>query len=190
MFDSKDIAAYQKISAPASLREKVISSCTEERNHSWTQSRVLRTVSSLAACFILVICFSVMAIGNLGSAGVSVSGKALDAGETRTISGGIAPLSARTLSYVDVPIAIDVKGDTKITVSDGILYVLDGKKGEISATVLSGPVYQIDADTSFVWTVGAEAEEKSFTMTVERLFSKEIITLTYDENTGEWGISR
>ena len=91
---------------------------------------------------------------------------------------------------MDVPIAIDVKGDTKITISDGILYVLDGKKGEISATVLSGTVYQIDADTSFVWTVGAEAEEKSFTMTVERLLSKEIITLTYDENTGEWGISR
>ncbi len=190
MFDSKDIAAYQKISAPANLKEKVFSSCTEERNHSWTQSRTLRTVSSLAACFILVICFSMMAIGNLGSAGVSVSGKTLDAGETRTVSGGIAPLSARTISCVDVPIEIDVKGDTKISISNGVLYVLDGEKGEISATVLSGTVYQTDTDTSFVWTVGAEAEETKFTMTVESLLAKEIVTLTYDENTGEWGISR
>lgn len=190
MFDSRDIAAYQKISAPASLKEKVFSSCTEERSQHGAQYRVLRTVLSLAACFILVICFSMVAIGNLGSAGVSVSGKALDAGETRTISGGIAPLSARTLSYVDVPIAIDVKGDTKITVSNGILYVLDGKKGEISETVISGTVYRIETDTSFVWTVGAEAEEKRFTMTVESLLNKEIITLTYDENTGEWHLSR
>ena len=193
MFDSREIAAYQKISAPASLKEKVLSSCTEERSPKMDRNRVIRRVSSLAACFILVICFSVMAIGAFGSVDVSVSGRALDAGDARTVSSGIAPLGmagARALSYVDVPIAIDVKGNTDITVSGGMLYVLDGENKEISATVLSGTVYRTDADTSFIWTVGAEAEKKDFTMTVESLFKKEIITLTYDENTGEWGISR
>lgn len=193
MFDSREIAAYQSISAPASLKEKVLSSCTEERSPRMDRNQMIRRVSSLAACFILVICFSVMTIGTLSSAGVSVSGRTLDAGDTQTVSDGIAPLSmkeARTLSYVDVPIAIDVKGNTDITVSSGVLYVLDGENKEISATVLSGTVYRTDADTSLIWTVSAEAEKKDFTMTVESLFKKEIITLTYDENTGEWVISR
>lgn len=193
MFDNKEIEAYRKISAPADLREKVLSSCTEEMKPARNVSRMIRTVSTLAACLILVICFSVMALGHFSETEIFISGEMLTHENEKTLSASVTPATyeVRTLSpTVEVPITLTTKGNAKISVSNGVLCVLNRENGEVLATVSSGTVYETAKDAAFVWVVSADTEQKNFEMTVKRLFNTEIIKLTYEETTGEWMISQ
>ncbi len=188
MFDSKEIEAYRAISAPADLRQKVLSSCTEEMKPARNFSRMIRTVSTLAACLVLVTCFSVMALGNFFEADAFISGEMITEEATVFAEEEAMPLSldARTLSHVDVPMTLEMRGKTEITVSDGVLLILDDTTDEVLETVSSGTAYKTDKTTALIWTISADAEQKSFEMTIKSLFNTEVITLTYEETLGEW----
>ncbi len=192
MFDSKEIEAYRAISAPADLRQKVLSSCTEEMKPARNFSRMIRTVSTLAACLVLVTCFSVMALGNFFEANVFVSGEMVTSEEMQLLfTEDVTPLSldARAFSHLEVPMTLEMRGKAEITVSDGILLILDDMTDEVLANVLPGTAYKTGKNITGIWTVvSADAEQKSFEMTIKSLFNTEVITLTYEETTGEWVI--
>lgn len=64
MFDKKTVDAYKQITAPDELKEKVMAACfvdkaPEKRNFFGT----MRMYATLAACFVLVIVFSVLPSG-------------------------------------------------------------------------------------------------------------------------------
>lgn len=64
MFDKKTVDAYKQITEPDELKEKVMAACLvdkapEKRNFFGT----MRMYATLAACFVLVIVFSVFAVG-------------------------------------------------------------------------------------------------------------------------------
>ena len=193
MFDNKEIEAYRSISAPADLRNRVLSFDTEERKPARNTARMIRRVSTLAACLVLMICFSAMAITSMGAVGISVSGDALEKNETMTVlENGVAPLSydKRSLSQVEIPMTLAIEHETAITVSGGALCIVEEETDEIRETVLSGTVYRTDSPESLIWTVSADAEQKEFEMTLKSRFKTETITLAFDEHTGAWVISR
>ena len=106
MFDKKEIEAYQNISAPDDLRERVLSACEEGGSGKRGFAGMVRMLSALAACFVLVAVFSVFAIGNFGTFSVSVDGKTLtENGMTLAANeGDVAPLAMRMLSGKEVPL--------------------------------------------------------------------------------------
>ena len=126
MFDKKTVDAYKQITAPDELKEKVMAACfvdkaPEKRNFFGT----MRMYATLAACFVLVIVFSVFAVGNFGDLSVSVYGKTLTSEPMVLSNSEIEPIAysaePRALCRTSVPVEIEVSGETEISVSDGMM---------------------------------------------------------------------
>jgi hypothetical protein len=131
MFDPKEVEAYRKISAPADLRERVLSSYADIPSAGWNPYSMLRMASSVAACLVLVIVLSVFTIGRIGDASVSVSGESLlpECSASVHPEYGVAPLSVQPIAKsmtpsVSLPITLTLAEKTVISVSDGALSLM------------------------------------------------------------------
>lgn len=194
MFDKKEIEAYQNISAPDDLRERVLSACEEGGSGKRGFAGMVRMLSALAACFVLVAVFSVFAIGNFGTFSVSVDGKTLtENGMTLAANeGDVAPLAMRMLSGKEVPLLFTLSEKTEFSVSGGTMRMFDP---ETNALLASGSTLVAENDVMIRWTVLAEADETenavlSFEMTVRRGKKSDTVLLTYDAASQDWTILR
>lgn len=190
MFDEKEIKAYREISAPANLRERVLSSPADIPLARRNFSGMLRMVSSAAACLVLVIVLSVFAVGNFGDVSVSISGENLLPESSAPVypEHGVAPLSAQPKGKsitpsVSFPIALSLSGKTEISVSDGELKSEDG-------AVSFGTVLTADDDILIHWFINPDDTENAFVMTLRGALKSETLTLSYNESTDTWTLMR
>ena len=168
MFDKKTVDAYRSISAPDELKEKVMASCLVEKT---SEKRSffgnMRMYATLAACFVLVIVFSVFAVGNFGDLSVSVYGKTLTSESMVLSDSEIEPIAysvePRTLGRTNVPVELEVSGETAISVSEGMMKVYDAKTEE---ELYAGTEFTAVEDVLIHWTVDADEAAKHFEMTI------------------------
>lgn len=119
--------------------------------------------ATLAACFVLVIVFSVFAVGNFGDLSVSVYGKTLTSESMVLSDSEIEPIAysvePRTLGRTNVPVELEVSGETAISVSEGMMKVYDAKTEE---ELYAGTEFTAVEDVLIHWTVDADEAAKAF----------------------------
>ena len=193
MFDEKEIEAYRSISAPANLRERVLSSCAEHPSARRNFPAMLRMVSSAAACLVLVTVLSVFMVGHFGDVSVSVSGETLLPESSVSVypEHGVAPLSAQPIGKsitpsVSFPISFTLADKTQINVSKGELY-MENENGDM---VSFGSALTADGQIQINWYVLPNEEENAFVMTLRGALKSETLILAYDEANDIWNISR
>lgn len=188
----KTVDAYKQITAPDELKEKVMASClvdkaSEKRNFFGT----VRMYATLAACFVLVIVFSVFAVGNFGDLSISVYGKTLTSESVVLSDSEIAPLAysvePRAIGRTSVPVEIEVSSETEISVSGGQMKVCDAKTEE---ELYSGTEFTAKGNVLIHWIVDADEAAKHFEMTVNGRKKGYVILLDFDENAKQWTICR
>ena len=190
MFDKKVVDAYQNIKAPDELKEKVLSSCTASKvpeRKSWLKN--MRLLSSLAACLLLAVAFSIFASRNFDEVSVSVGGKALASEPVELSELNISPAlysaEPRVFYEADVPVEIRVNGTTRISVSGGMMKISDADTNEVLYT---GSEFTTDEDVLIHWIVNNGTETKQFEMLIDGHKKDFVLILNYDENTGRWTI--
>lgn len=193
MFDKKIVDAYKEISAPEELKERVMSSCLDEKtSERGSFSRNLRMYATLAACFVLIVAFSVFAVGNFGDLSVSVYGKTLTSEPMALSEPDTAPIAysagPRMVRRMTVPLELEVDSETEISVSGGVMRVCDAVTEE---ELYSGTgEYTASADLIVYWTVDADEEETHFEMAVNGRKKSYVLLLDYDEEAELWTICR
>lgn len=192
MFDKKTVDAYKQITAPDELKEKVMAACfvdkaPEKRNFFGT----MRMYATLAACFVLVIVFSVFAVGNFGDLSVSVYGKTLTFEPMVLSNSEIEPIAysaePRALCRTSVPVEIEVSGETEISVSDGMMKVC---AAETEEELYSGTEFTAEENVLIYWTVDADEAATHFEMAINGRKKSYVLLLDFDENTKQWAICR
>ena len=191
MFDEKEIEAYRSISAPADLRERVLSSCAERPQERRSFSAMVRMTASAAACLLLVVVLSVFTVGNFGGVSVSVSGESLLPEGSASVypEHGVAPLSAQPTGKsitpsVSFPIALALSEKTDISVSGGEM------KMTTDGAVSFGTALAADGQVLIDWYINPDDTENAFVMTLRGALKSETLTLAYNEMTDRWTISR
>ena len=194
MFDKKEVEAYQNISAPDDLRERVLSACEAVQPRKRSLAEAVRMLSALAACFVLVAVFSVFAIGNFGTFSVSVDGKTLTENRITLAANecDVAPLAMRMLSGKEVPLLFTLSEETEFSVSGGTMRMFDP---ETNALLASGSTLVAENDVMIRWTVLAEADETnrenvSFEMMVCSGKKSYTVVLAFDEDAQVWTVLR
>ncbi len=186
MFDEKDIAAYRHISAPRDLRDKVLSSCTVETPVRRNPRKMMRVISSLAACLVLATVLTTYAFGSYGTLDVAVSDRVLNEESSLTFTeqnNDIAVAMLRDIPVTTVPLTFD--GHATLRVSGGLMNIIEN--GEILYT---GTEYKTNGKTLVHWAVSGDETSQPVEMTVIGRFKTETITLSYDETSGAWIVAR
>ena len=191
MFDEKEIRAYRSVSAPADLRERVLSSCAERPRERRSFSAMIRATAGAAACLLLVVVLSVFTMGNFGDVSVSVSGETLLPEGSASVhpEHGVAPLSAQPTGKsitpsVSFPIALALSEKTEITVSGGEM------KMTADGAVSFGTALAADGQVLIDWYINPDDTENAFVMTLRGALKSETLTLAYDKTTDTWTFLR
>jgi hypothetical protein len=188
MFDQKEIKAYRAISAPADLRDKVLSSCAEQAPRKGDSRVFMKWASSIAACFVLVMVLTVFAAGEYGVVSVAFPDGELikEQSVVYVPDGGAQPVSLyRELAETVIPFSLD--GHAEISVSDGIMNIIEPDTDKILYT---GTEYSMDGKTLVHWTVCADDTARVYEMTVRGIFDTEKIILSYNESDHVWTVTR
>lgn len=191
MFDKKTVDAYQKITAPDDLKEKVLASCLaakEPEKRNWMKS--MRLISSLAACLILAVAFSIFAVKNFGEVSVSVGGRTLMSDPVELSEFNISPalysVESRVAYRTSVPVEVSITDETQISVSGGMMKICDATTGE---KLYTGSEFTAESDVVIDWIVETETNEKQFEMLIDGQKETYILVLSWDDDTGGWTIA-
>lgn len=187
MFNQKEIEAYQSIKAPDSLKDSIMA----DYDLDYTPKNILfsgrlKAFASVAACVILIITFSVFTTKDFGSFKAYVDGVQLSS-ESIIFDGSQSALmtvDARALSTISVPIEMDIHRDTKITVNNGTILVMDDKTGEVLSNETT---INTDSDVHVCWEVIID-DALSYEMTVSDRKETHVITLAFDNLAGVWSL--
>lgn len=94
--------------------------------------------------------------------------------------------SLEPVTAFTVPMEIEVRGHTEISVSGGNLQIFDS---EGSSLLYEGEAFSTEEDVRVFWTVETDGTATRFEMTVEGGKTADTMILTYDES-GEWKIRK
>lgn len=151
----------------------------------------MKMYATLAACFVLIVAFSVFAVGNFGDLSVSIYGKTLSSQPVILSESGVAPATystePRMAGGTTVPLELKISSETDISVSGGFMKICDAKSEE---ELYSGTEFTAQTDLLIYWSVMADNEKPHFEMTVNGQKRSYVLLLDFDENTKEWTIRR
>lgn len=191
MFDKKDIDSYRSISAPNELRERVMTYFKEESNAKTAKKYRIPEIykfSAMAVCMLLVLVIGILFYSNNNSKlSVWVNGEKLTS-EAITISSsddGIAPANARAMLGFDIPIEFDIKRQTEISVSGGMMQVFDEETGELIALETT---FFTDKSVKIVWEISTADINAAYEMYVSDAKDSYTITPKYDHSANCWKI--
>ena len=157
MIDDKDIEEYRKIKAPSELKTRIMLDCETASRKSvraiggaYQNRQMIRTLSALAACLVLAV--GIFSVTRMGSSPVTLSYCGMELTEEHTAVGGTAMmrLLPDETTPLGVPLEIETRKTTKITVSGGCLY-REGDNGE--DPVSCGTTVEIEENTTIWWAV-------------------------------------
>ena len=172
MFDNKDLEAYRNIKVPSELKTRILADCEAEATSgkrniggAFPTRNWIRSLSAVAACFVLAVAIFSMTRMNtsfvtLSYEGTTISGERTAIGEVASL----AEYSPRSVTPAGIPLTFDVRGKAEVAVSGGSLYSVS-KDGE---EILSlGEKTEITGDTVIWWTVIDGSGEHELTVTVD-----------------------
>lgn len=180
MFKNEDIKAYRDISAPESLRERVIASARQEKKKPMILSAPIRSIAAIAACFVFAVLVMIPMLnggGNeiyfdgekIGNEGIALAAE----------NNGVMPIEARVMG-LDFSLSLDVDGEC-------LVHVSEGRVGDIGASCMESDA-NLSGDTTIRWIIDLPDTEKTYFMTVET--EDESFTLNLEYGEGGWEISR
>ncbi len=188
MFDQKEIEAYRKITAPDTLRDKVMSSCADTAPRKNAPLFYMKRISAIAACFVLVAVLSVFAAQNFGGYSVAIASGELPRERSVAYDPASEPAPLAIAREADeAVITLSIDGRCELTVSDGTLYLADEENGELTD---HGPRCEVGGETLVHWTVRADDKTQTFEMTVRGTFKTEKLILQWDEAGMTWTLTR
>lgn len=180
MFNNEDIKAYREISAPESLRERVMASARQEKKKPIILSVPMRSIAAIAACFVFAVLVMIPMLnggGNeiyfdgerIGTEGIALAAE----------NDGIMPIEARAMG-IDVSLTLDSDGECSVRVSEG-------RVGDTRMSYMGSEV-NVPGDAELRWIIDLPDTEKTYFMTVET--EDESFTLNLEYGESGWQISR
>lgn len=176
---SKAKEEYRQIKAPDGLRERVMSMPTAKgRIVRFDRSRMIKTLSSVAACFVVVAMIAVaLTVRNGDFAAISVSGTTVDDRPVEVIDNSLArsiPMLASADNSLTVEFTVECKNECRVSVNCGEIVE---SKAEYS-----------NGDT-LVWNV-TDIPEEGAMLYLEYGDKTSTYTLVQSTETGVWTINK
>lgn len=166
MFHDDDVKVYQKITAPASLRDKVLAS---DKEYSKTMKH--REWYLMAASVALIIGISSFANWNKSSVSVYTPDKAVAS----------ASVGMRNITVSGIPVEVTTNHKRKVTVSEGYLWSFDTENGEIQ----SGTETLVSGLKELTWELEPQTG-KTYQMNVSGWGADKTFELVYEQETETW----
>lgn len=172
MFDSKDIEAYQNIKAPQGLFERIATEASAPKKKARVIENVafMRSLSAIAACFLLVITLTFTLGREVSDLYICVGGEDLRvAGETMKVGQMPTPLARLTEEPMGIPFEIGAKDLVAVSLVGGELWSA-GAEGatlcELPYTAEAGEVlYLVPTDGVSHLTLTVNGESVTYTVT-------------------------
>jgi len=177
MFSDKHVAAYQSIKAPDELRKKV-EICKSNRNG--ISKNIIR-FASVAAC--LIIALGVISLYNISNNTTEITIDGISPYNEDVVlhgSNSVSLASAREFKIITVPVNIDTKKSTIISVSCGTIVVNDENSDEM---LMTDKEYTVNNDTGLLWQIPENELSGNNTMSVKTKNKTYTLSLTYDKAT-------
>ncbi len=184
MFHEKEITLYQSITAPDSLKQRVVNTSKKPAPRPWYAKRI-PLVTSVAS---LVILLSAVYLMTLSSPNMVLLAEGNKIGTTPMELSYHSPAAKANNLYMDdnsffTMLKIDVTGNTTITVSGGTIYDTENSN-------YAGKSITVAKDTSLCWTVDNETKSDSFLLTANYGHTTNTYILEKNKKTGIWMISQ
>lgn len=190
MFDEKKIDTYRSISAPTSLRKRVLSSIDAQPTRQ-NFTILLRRTFCFATCFVLVIVLSVFSTENFHDTSVWVADNIISPKtsieiypEYEITTLRIQQTEQDITPSVAFSIMLNLPAKTQISVSSGEMQLTTND------AVSFGTTFTTKDDIVIVWHVNPNDSDNAFVMILKSLFKSEQFVLNYDETTDIWTFSR
>ncbi len=183
MFSDNEKKAWQSISAPASLKDKILSECEIRPKNRTLAPSGIRRFGTLAACLMIVLVLSLaILLPTNDSLSVSFNGSTLSDGSAVTYRyDGVMTLSRDSSSYSMLP--FEIKGDAHVTVEGGELYRQDGE----STLFCDSGSYAVRGEATLLYRI-ENRSDAVYAMTVKSSKESFVIEMRYDENTNSWSV--
>ncbi len=184
MFHEKEIELYQSITAPESLKQRVVTMEKKKVHRPW----YARHTALVTACASLLILLSTSLFYNYSSPRPTLLVEGQELGEVPVELSYHSPYSKATANDMNdiifsTILEIDISGDTTITVSGGTIYDTENSQ-------YVGESIRIAKDTSLCWTVEDTSDLSSYYLTVDTNRNTSTYILENDTKTGIWTISQ
>lgn len=172
MFDQKDIERYQSQKAPDGLYDRILADAPMVKKARVLESRAfVRSVSSIAACFVFAVVLSFMLRSGPSEFYINVDGTDLRlAGETAYASVAPTVLARTADAPCGIPIEIHAKGEVTLYAEHGEVWYTEGGaniKRMLPCTVEEGDLLYWVPDLSEHATLTMTLGDESVTYTVE-----------------------
>lgn len=147
-----------------------------------------KRLGALAAGLVLIVSAAFLFRPDMGAT-IRVLGQKLTAKsvtvEQENQAAMVRAYSLEPLTTFTVPMEIEIRGHTVISVSDGNLQIFDS---EGSSLLYEGETFSTEEDVRVFWTVETDGTAARFEMTVEGESTADIVILTYGDS--GWMISK
>lgn len=191
MFSDKQINDFRSISAPDELRRRVLGDSEALNTRSSSAGKIKHRVFAVSAAAAAVL---VLAVGlPLGKAFsdarpvVSFNHTALTSSPVPAVDSSVpAVASARNIGTLTVPVELELKRETSISVSAGSFTWVNS---EMSAELPAVTSLRLGGSVALEWSVPCDNTDEIYVMSLENDFSHCDITLTYDNSADLWKIS-
>lgn len=183
MFSDNEKKAWQSISAPVSLKDRVMSECEIRPKMSALSPSLVRRYGTLAACLVVVLVLSLaLLLPTDDFLSVSLDGSTLSDGSAIDYRyDGVTALSRDSSSYSMLP--FDIKGDAEVSADGGELYCQDGgstllcEDGRYDVRDEATLIYRVEDLPDTLYTLSVQSDKESF-----------VIEMRYDEDTNSWSV--
>jgi hypothetical protein len=172
MFDSGDIERYRSQKAPDGLYDRILADAPTRKKARLLESRAfVRSVSSVAACFIFAVALTFMLRNTPSEVYISVSGTDLrEAGETAYVS--VTPSVLARTAEAPAGIPVEIRSKTEVTVDAEHGQVWCTKDGahimrELPCTAKAGDLLYWVPDMAEHARLTLTSDSESVTYTVE-----------------------
>ena len=161
MFTDKETSAYRSIKAPDSLRKKIIG---EKSGHKKAKI-IIGCIATIAACFVLIISSTIIS----QHSEIVINGQKLN--NSVEFSCLSRALERVTDFSVSVPVQLNVKQTTKISVLDGTISI-NGEEQSKEIIIMS--------PKEILWKITPEEAQCKFEMFITDNKGVQKVTLKYD----------
>ncbi len=184
MFDKKEINLYHSITAPDSLRDRVLG----ESNNSPTRIWYKRRSTLTAACLVLFFLLSSVMYINLVPKNSQVVVKGTPIGSSPVVLANHIPYTKANPAMISpnlfsTILDIQISGNTMITVSGGTIY-------DTAHPETKGERISLIEDTRLCWIFIDEFSSSGLTLTVVSEKTVDTYVLKKNKETGIWTISQ
>ncbi len=174
MFSEAQKSAYRAVTAPESLRERVLDIAADRpRPKKKPAGRWL--AAAIAACLMLVMSSALLPKGGteILTGGAAIGGEPVALSE----SGGVA--LARAAEPLQVPLAVNPRGEVTLTPEDGVLR---------SGDTLIAAGTTIDAPAELIWEIERPDTAETYVLRVDGGAGSSALTLAFDAAENCWTV--